>query len=251
MGLIEHCEKALNEKWRYLWGCYGQIATKTVIDNNIKQYPANASKREYAEGAIGKTRLCDCYGLVKSYLWWTDNKGNPKYNGSQDFNTAAAYSRAKEKGLLADMPEIPGIILYMEGHVGVYIGCGRFIECAGGGKGAIEGEIANGKVVNGSKFIKWFKDCNITYLNTDIKQVLVMFDKTETFKLNCINNNGLHFCKWVELRSVLTFDILNKLPPRILNTNNEEYVSVRNVFEAAGCIVEWKNGVIVVKYNKN
>jgi len=161
--LVKHAEKALKESWYYLWGAYGQKATQAYIDSNIKQYPDNAKWRVYVSAAVGKNRVCDCYGFVKGFLWWTDDSGNPKYSAAQDRNTLAAYNAAKEKGLLANMPEIPGLVLYMTGHVGVYCGGGRFIECAGGGKGAVEGRIVGGKVTQGSRFTHWFKDVNVEY----------------------------------------------------------------------------------------
>ena len=162
-GLVAHAKKALNEKWFYGWGTYGQLATAALIESNIRQYPENAAWKTYMTVAVGKTRLCDCYGLVKSYLWWTSDGANPKYNNAQDRNTAGAYNAAKEKGTLSNMPEIPGIILYMQGHVGVYIGNGEFIELTGGGVGARKGTIKNGVVTSGSKFTHWFKDTFITY----------------------------------------------------------------------------------------
>jgi len=165
-GLVAHCENALKEGWYYLWGTYAQKATQSVIDSNIKQYPSNEAWRSYASKAIGKTRVCDCYGLVKSYLWWVDDNSNPKYNNVHDHNTTEAYGAANEKGPLATLPEIPGIIMYMPGHVGIYIGSGRFIECRGGGVGMYEGKITTGKITKGSKFTHWFKDINIEYATT-------------------------------------------------------------------------------------
>jgi cell wall-associated NlpC family hydrolase len=165
-ALVAHCKKALAEGWFYLWGSFAQIATKAVIDNNIRQYPDNARWRSYASKAIGKTRVCDCYGLVKSFLWWTGDKSNPKYNAVQDINTLGAYNRAREKGILRTMPETPGLILYTPGHVGVYIGDGEFIECVGGGVGMRRGTIENGAITSGSRFTHWFKDTNITYVTT-------------------------------------------------------------------------------------
>jgi len=80
--LVAHCEKALKEKWFYLWGTFGQIATQSLLEANIKQYPENDEWRSYAQGAIGKTRFCDCYGLIKGCLWWTGDEGSPKYNAA-------------------------------------------------------------------------------------------------------------------------------------------------------------------------
>jgi len=217
--LVKHAEFALSEKWYYLWGAYGQKATQTVIDNNIKQYPVNEQQRGYVSAAIGKNRVCDCYGLVKSCLWWADNNSNPKYNSAQDRNTLGAYNIAKEKGALSNLPEIPGLILYMTGHVGVYCGNGRFIECAGGGKGVIEGKIANGKITKGSKFTHWFKDININYdipVKTEIEISVenaikngIISDKM--YWMNVLNGKSAADEKYIKIVFDNAHKIINKL----------------------------------------
>ena len=177
IGLVAHAEKSLKEKWFYGWGSYGQKATTELVNNLVAKWPNppgnNTMWRNYMLQAVTqKTRLCDCYGLIKSYLWWTDDNGNPLYNATQDTNTAGAFNRAKEKGTLSTLPEIPGLILWMSGHVGVYCGNGRFIELMGNGTGAFEGMLVNGKITKGSKFTHWFKDVNITYIHEQEDEML-------------------------------------------------------------------------------
>ena len=169
-GLVQHSQRALMEKWYYGWGAYGKKATKELIDSLIKQYPSNAIWRSYMMGAVGKTRLCDCYGLVKSYLWWQGDDKDPIYNPIQDRSSTTAYNASKEKGKIDAMPEIPGLVLYMPGHAGVYVGSGNFIEMMGDGKGASAGIIRNGAVSSGSKFTHWFKDSFITYSTPNVEQ---------------------------------------------------------------------------------
>ena len=163
-GLAEQAKKALSEGWHYGWGDFGRKATAANISALVSLYPSiNAQWKNYMSQAIGKTRLCDCYGIVKSYLWWQGDDKDPKYNAAQDRNTNMAYDAAKEKGTLSNMPEIPGLILYKPGHVGVYTGSGEFIELRGDGTGAVKGTVKNGVITSGSKFTHWFKDTFITY----------------------------------------------------------------------------------------
>ncbi|MDR1913673.1 MAG: C40 family peptidase [Clostridiales bacterium] len=163
-GLVEYVNKALSEKWRYAWGGYGQKATDGVVESLVRQYPiVNTIWREYMMGAVmDNTRLSDCFGLVKGYLF-TDKNETLIYNKTYDVNTALAYNRAEEKGVLSTMPDIPGVILYKKGHVGIYCGEGLFIEMLGHGVGMREGGVSNGKITSGSEFTNWFKDVNITY----------------------------------------------------------------------------------------
>ena len=54
------------------------------------------------------------------------------------------YSVSKTKGTIETLPEISGLILYMKGHVGVYIGNGECIECTLGkyGDGVVKTKVA-------------------------------------------------------------------------------------------------------------
>lgn len=165
--LIKYVEKALKEKWGYCLGSFGNILTPSFLSQKLSQGGGvgtyNTRHKSYLNNYINK-RVSDCYGLVKGFLW-TDSVGNVKYVASQDMNQEGAYSRAKEKGPLNTIPEIPGLILWMKGHAGIYIGNGEFIECVGAPTGMRRGKIANGKIISGSKFTHWFKDLNITYID--------------------------------------------------------------------------------------
>ena len=175
LELVRHAKLALAENWRYALGGFGRTITLPLVDALCRQSGGvgtyNAKHRNYLLSALG-LRCSDCYGLVKSFLWW--NGGNVKYNASQDRNQEMAYNAATVKGSLAAMPEIPGLILWMKGHAGIYVGNGEFIECAGAPVGMRKGKITNGKITSGSKFTHWFKDTFIDYpeqtLNTTVRK---------------------------------------------------------------------------------
>ncbi|MDR0958300.1 MAG: hypothetical protein LBM16_03725 [Clostridiales bacterium] len=164
-GLANHAQKAFNEGWYFLYGAYGQLATEEVIQANFRQYPQNKAYADYVSPAIGKTRVSDCYGILKSYIWWQGEDENPKYDPFTDLSSRTAFAVARVKGLISKgMPEIPGIILFKStGHAGVYMGNGEFIECVGFGIGMRKGTIENGVVVSGSQFLSWFEDTHISY----------------------------------------------------------------------------------------
>lgn len=163
-GLVALAKMAYIENWGFCLGAYGQVLTKPVF-NALLNMPGhtgeyNTANRKYIEGFIG-SRVSDCYGLVKAYLWW--NNGNVKYVASQDRNQQMAYNDAKEKGIIKNIPDIPGLVLCSEGHAGVYIGRGEFIECSGIPIGMRRGRIINGNIAYGSQFEYWFKDTYIQY----------------------------------------------------------------------------------------
>lgn len=168
-GLVALAKKALAEGWGYVNGTFGNILSETLMNQKCSQAGGvgeyNSYWREnYIKKFIGK-RVSDCYGLVKAYVWWTGENKSPAYNsnGCTDRNQEGAYASAKEKGPLATLPEVPGVVLWMKGHVGIYIGNGEFIECAGCPVGTRKGTVKNGVITSGSKFTHWFKDNWIKY----------------------------------------------------------------------------------------
>lgn len=38
--LVKQAEKALSEKWGYVWGSWGQILTEKLLQQKLKQYPS-------------------------------------------------------------------------------------------------------------------------------------------------------------------------------------------------------------------
>ncbi|OLS02870.1 hypothetical protein [Tissierella creatinophila] len=166
--LVKFVEKALKENWGYCLGTYGQVLTDSLLKSKtIQGYGVgayNTRHKAYLNKFKGKM-VSDCYGLVKGFVWPKDSKGSAKYVASQDRNQEGAFNSAKIKGSISNIPNIPGLILWMKGHAGIYIGNGEFIECVGAPIGMRKGRIQNGKVVSGSKFTHWFKDTYITYVS--------------------------------------------------------------------------------------
>lgn len=83
----------------------------------------------------GRSWNFDCVILVKALLWgWCENKNHPHggaiyaSNGVKDDNADTIITRCDR--ISTDFTNItPGELLWMPGHVGVYIGDGRVIEC--------------------------------------------------------------------------------------------------------------------------
>jgi hypothetical protein len=167
-GLADYAVKANQAGWGYCLGTFGNTLNTALLSQKCAQGGGvgtyNTKHKSYLQGFIGK-RVSDCYGLVKGYLW-TEGNGEPAYNAAQDRNQEGAYNAAKEKGPLSTIPNIPGIVLWMKGHAGIYLGNGKFIECAGVPVGCRQGTISNGVVTSGSKFTNWFKDTFIDYTQT-------------------------------------------------------------------------------------
>lgn len=136
LGLVEYCKRQLGLP--YWWGTFGQIATKTLYEQKKRQYPNQYLANDF-KNQIGK-RVHDCVGLIKGYMW-SDEKGHITYNANQDKDVSGMIKQCSEIGSVNVIPEIPGLLVFMKGHVGVYIGNGKVIEAKGHAYGVCETEL--------------------------------------------------------------------------------------------------------------
>lgn len=161
--LAEFAKSKLNVNSAYMWGEFGRLITKSTISQKAAQYPSkySADRQALLLSYVGKNYYgCDCVGLYKWFLW-TDGgtSSSIKYSAATDRGTGEMFSAATEKGKISTLPEIEGIILYMSGHVGVYIGNGECVECTLGkyGDGIVKTK------VEGRGWTYWLKMPEITY----------------------------------------------------------------------------------------
>ena len=137
-GLVDYAVCQIGQA--YWWGCFGQVATKELLEYKKKQYPSVYNSQLYndVEAQFGK-RVFDCVGLVKGYLWSDKYDSEPVYNSLQDVNVVGLYTCCNESGMLSSKPEIPGICLFTKSldHVGVYIGNNKVVEARGHNYGVV------------------------------------------------------------------------------------------------------------------
>jgi hypothetical protein len=139
-GLVEHAIKAWEEKWGYVYGTFGQLLTLILYSQQLGQYPKNIKQfAQFIKDNWLNRRVTDCVGLIKSFLWWSGE--NPTYNRDTDLSANGMYEMAKSKGktgTIKTIPEIPGLGVWLNGHIGVYIGNGDVIESRGTKYGVVK-----------------------------------------------------------------------------------------------------------------
>ena len=148
-GLVEYANAQLGLP--YWYGTFGQKATAELYAAKKKQYPELYKSWNDFPTQYGK-RVHDCVGLIKGYLWSDTTTSTPKYNSSQDVSANGMLARCKENGSISSMPDVPGILVFMDGHVGVYIGGGFVIEARGHQYGVV-------KTALRSRPWKWWGKC--------------------------------------------------------------------------------------------
>jgi hypothetical protein len=118
----------------YIYGAYfDRLITEAYIQAKAKQFPGQYSANyiQRSRKWIGKY-AGDCIGLIKG-AYWTDDSGKItyKYLGRADKSANGTLALATVKGNIATMPDIPGLFVHFNGHIGVYIGGGEVIEARG------------------------------------------------------------------------------------------------------------------------
>ena len=132
-GLVAYAEAQLGRP--YWYGTFGQAASKSLYNEKKCQYP-NSYKWDYANE---EEKVHDCVGLIKGYLWCdSPNDIIPAYNEAQDVSANQMRERCTATGDISTMPEEPGVLVFMNGHVGVYIGDGEVIEARGRRYGVVK-----------------------------------------------------------------------------------------------------------------
>lgn len=142
--------------------------TKNNLDQQASLFPGNneagGEMRKVGEKWLGK-RVCDCIGLIKSYTCYNSDSGEivAGSNGFTDCGANSIWSSITESGPISSMPETPGLAVWMDGHIGVYIGNGEVIEAQGTAYGVVKTEL------NGRGWTKWLKIPNIKYIDKNKK----------------------------------------------------------------------------------
>ena len=145
LDLVQWAIEAHSSGWGYVWGTSGHVLTRSYYEAKLAQYPEGVGN--YADfilaNWLGK-RTADCVGLVKGYCWFDPEAQSIGYavNGMPDIATEQMIEWCDEKGSMSTMPEIPGLLLWMDGHVGIYIGDGYAIEAMGTRYGVVKTQVA-------------------------------------------------------------------------------------------------------------
>ncbi len=161
LDLAKWALEAQKSGWGYVFGTYGTVLNESALESKAAQYPDEVGGNEefIRQNWLGR-RTADCVGLIKGYGWLNAETQAIEYctNGMPDIGADAMYSAATEKGTIDAIPEIPGLAVWHEGHIGIYIGNGEVIHAANTNAGVIKTPIGN------SGWTHWLKIPYITYL---------------------------------------------------------------------------------------
>ncbi len=161
LDLVQWAIEAEKAGWGYVYGTYGSVLDETLLASKISQYPDEVGGYEdfIRQNWLGG-RTADCVGLIKGYGWYNTETAQTQIgaNGMPDIGADTMYENAAEKGTIDTIPEIPGLAVWHEGHIGIYIGNGEVIEAMGTQYGVVKTQLTN------SRWTHWLKIPYITYI---------------------------------------------------------------------------------------
>lgn len=161
LDLVKWAQMAYYNKWGYVWGSHGNVLTANELKRLEKTFGSHVTDKEkYIKSHWLGRRTSDCVGLIKGYGWYDETSGTIKYgtNGMKDVTADGMFNAAVEKGPISTMPDIPGIAVWHQGHIGVYIGNGYVIHAANTYDGVIKTPITS------SGWTHWLKVPYINYI---------------------------------------------------------------------------------------
>jgi len=203
--LVEKLQDIIdNYKTVYMLGCFGAPVTETLIANKTKQLPSwyTTAKQTELRKLIDKGYFAfDCVNVIKGILWgWSGNLtktyGGAKYKSSGVPDINADGMIAKCSGVSTNFAGIEiGEAVWMPGHIGIYIGVGKVIECTPKWDNKVQvsacQNIGTNPSMNNRMWVKHGKLPYITYVATE---------PTIQELVECLNNKGIvvDVAKWVK-----------------------------------------------------
>lgn len=170
---IKQLEKALACNTSYATGGFG--ASVGNFPAQLERYCKNSpdlAKTIRARAATPPCFVFDCCGLVKGVLWsWDANAasvyGGAAYqsNGVPDMGTETMIKLCND--VSTDFTNItPGELLWIRGHVGVYVGDGYAIECTSAWDAKVQKTVVtNIKGAGTQHGRKWTKHGKLPYVD--------------------------------------------------------------------------------------
>ena len=171
---------AANYKTVYMWGTFGAPVSEALIVQKTKQYPSwyTASRQALFRSLVGKGYFAfDCVNVIKAVLWgWNGDAGKSYGGATYASNGVPDVSADGMIALCKDVSTnftgiIPGEAVWMTGHIGVYIGNGKVIECTPVWKNGVQvTALGNIGSISGLNSRTWKKHGKLPYIDYSVKE---------------------------------------------------------------------------------
>lgn len=160
---------AENYKTLYVMGCFGAPLNEANKKRYIAQndYNKQKSRQKMINNATSDTFGFDCVNTLKAIFWGWNGDKNANYGGAYypsknhpsevpDVNADTMFSNYCKKKSSEFKSIKVGEFLWMNGHIGIYIGNGLAVECTPAWKNKVQiTAVGNIGKVSGYKTRKW------------------------------------------------------------------------------------------------
>lgn len=131
-------------KTLYVLGAFGAPMTAANKARYKREHSYNRNRSSIIDAATEKTFGFDCIGLIKGILWGFQGDSGKTYGGARyasnsvsDVNADGCIKMcAKVSKDFSDI--IPGEVVHLPGHIGVYVGAGLVVECTPKWKNSVQ-----------------------------------------------------------------------------------------------------------------
>lgn len=128
---------AENYKTLYVLGCFGWPMNKSNQNRAIDAYAYNRreDRMQKIRGASADTFAFDCVCMIKALLWGWKGDASAPYGGAVYASNGVPDKNDDQMiGLCTHVSEdfshiLVGEVVWMSGHIGIYIGDGLAVEC--------------------------------------------------------------------------------------------------------------------------
>ena len=191
------CENiAKNYKTLYVLGCFGSPMTPSNKDrySGNLSYNRQTTRSVKIKSASADTFGFDCVCLIKGILWGWNGDVNAQYggakyqsNGVPDINDSAMIKACTD--VSTDFSNIQvGEVVWMQGHIGVYIGNGLAVECTPIWKDGVQiTAVHNIGKKSGYNGRSWTKHGKLPYVTYEVEQEKTTETKKGDYTMNMRN----------------------------------------------------------------
>lgn len=160
--LVAYFQKAVSDGWGYVWALNGELYSREKAEyfHKIQRNTSpNRDPKTYwlkdCAKWIGKM-AADCSGGIVGAFRSVD----PSY---KDTGANTFFSQCTEKGKISTIPEIPGLCVWRDGHIGIYEGSGYALEFRGTDYGCVRTKLKDRDFTNWGKLrdIQYETEVNI------------------------------------------------------------------------------------------
>lgn len=173
--------KSIAENYRtaYVWGAFGLTANAANMQRMIDQYAKNRDYLDRAKKIYGSGFFFDCAGLIKGILWGFCGNASKTYGGA--VYASGGVPDISADRMIKECREVSenfgaltvGEVVWMSGHIGIYIGGGKVAEATPAWSGGVQiTDISAGgkRTKNGSGSAYWQKHGKLPHLTYESEE---------------------------------------------------------------------------------